>query len=667
MTIDQARQEMTRLRTAIDDHNYRYYVLHAPSVSDEEYDRLLRKLIELEGAFPSLITPDSPSQRVGSDLTKTFPTVRHLQPMMSLSNSYDEGDLKEFDRRVKELLEGSTYEYVCELKFDGVAISLIYEDGRLVRGLTRGDGEQGEDVTPNLKTIRSIPLRIDKPFVPSFEVRGEVLMFRDAFQAFNARRVEAGEPPFANPRNSSAGTLKLQDPREVAARPLKFFAYYLRSLGSREKLKGHYEGLETLKAMRFPVMESYRRCSGLAEVLDYCREWESRRLSLPFDIDGVVVKVNRFDQQDNLGATAKSPRWAIAFKFKAQQVETVVRDIVLQVGRTGTVSPVAELEPVFLAGSTISRATLHNEDFIAELDVRIGDTVVIEKGGDVIPKITQVVLAKRPGRSAKFRFPTKCPVCRHALSKDESAWRCENIACDAQVKRRIEHFSSRHAMDIENLGEAVVAQLVDAKLIHDFGDLYFLQAGPLLELERMGEKSVSNLLSAIEKSKQQSLERLIYALGIRYVGEESAHDLAKHFKTLDRLAKADDAVLIEVDGVGEKVASSVVAFFRNPDSLRVIGKLKKAGVRMVYQEDPQAAAVDKVFAGKIFVLTGTLPNLGRNEATKMIEMRGGKVSGSVSKKTDFVLAGDDAGSKLQKAKELGIPVIDEDQFRKMIS
>ncbi len=667
MTIDQARQEISRLRAAIDDHNYRYYVLNTPTVSDEEYDRLLRKLIELEGAFPSLITPDSPSQRVGSDLTKTFPTVRHVQPMMSLSNSYDESDLKEFDRRVRELLEEASYEYICELKFDGVAISLIYEEGRLVRGLTRGDGEQGEDVTPNLKTIRSIPLRIEKPPVPAFEVRGEVLMFRADFQAYNAKRVEAGEPPFANPRNSSAGTLKLQDPREVAARPLKFFAYYLRSLRSRETIRSHFDGLEKLKAMRFPVMDNYRRCAGLSDVLDYCREWESKRLSLPFDIDGVVVKVNRLDQQEVLGATAKSPRWAIAFKFKAQQVETVVRDIALQVGRTGTVSPVAELEPVFLAGSTISRATLHNEDFITELDIRIGDTVVIEKGGDVIPKVTQVVLGKRPKQSKKFRFPSRCPVCGHPLFKDESAWRCENLSCDAQVKRRIEHFSSRNAMDIENLGEAVVAQLVDAGLIHNFADLYFLKAEPLLELERMGEKSVSNLLAAIEKSKQQSLERLIYALGIRFVGEESAHDLAKHFKTLDRLEKADEAALLEVDGVGEKVASSVMTFFRNPDSQRVIEKLKKAGIRMDYQEDPQAAAVDKVFAGKTFVLTGTLPGLGRNEATKMIEIRGGKVSGSVSKKTDFVLAGDDAGSKLQKARELGVAVIDEEQFRKMMS
>lgn len=667
MTIDQARREISRLREALDDHNYRYYVLNAPTVSDEEYDRLLRKLIELENAYPSLITPDSPSQRVGSDLTKIFPTVRHVQPMMSLSNSYDENDLKEFDRRVRELLEQAPYEYVCELKFDGVAISLIYEEGRLVRGLTRGDGEQGEDVTPNLKTIRSIPLRIEKPVAPTFEVRGEVLMFRADFQAYNAKRVEAGEPPFANPRNSSAGTLKLQDPKEVADRSLKFFAYYLRSLGSRETIKSHFDGLEKLKAMRFPVMDSYRRCAGLSDVLDYCREWESKRLDLPFDIDGVVVKVNRLDQQEILGATAKSPRWAIAFKFKAQQVETVVRDIALQVGRTGTVSPVAELEPVFLAGSTISRATLHNEDFISELDIRIGDTVVIEKGGDVIPKVTQVVLGKRPKQSKPFRFPSRCPVCGHWLLKDESAWRCENLSCDAQVKRRIEHFSSRNAMDIENLGEAVVAQLVDAGLIHNVADLYFLKAEPLLELERMGEKSVSNLLAAIEKSKQQSLERLIYALGIRFVGEESAHDLAKHFKTLDRLEKADETALLEVDGVGEKVASSVMTFFRNPDTQRVIDQLKKAGVRMEYQEDPQAAAVDKVFAGKTFVLTGTLPNLGRNEATKMIEIRGGKVSGSVSKKTDFVLAGDDAGSKLQKARELGIAVIDEEQFRKMLS
>ncbi len=666
MTVESAEKEIARLRRVLDEHNYRYYVLNQPSIADEEFDRMMTRLIELENAHPSLITPESPSRRVGSDLTKNFPTVRHVQPMMSLSNSYDEQDLAEFDRRVRELLEGASYEYLCELKFDGVAISLIYERGRLVRGLTRGDGEQGEDVTPNLRTIRSIPLEIRKPVAESFEVRGEVLMYRTDFQALNQRRIDAGEAPFANPRNSSAGTLKLQDPREVATRPLRFLSYYLRTLGRRESLASHEDGLHALEEMRFPVMKTARKCPSLDAVMDYCREWESKRNDLPFDIDGVVVKVNKLSQQEILGATAKSPRWAIAFKFKAQQVETRVTDIALQVGRTGTISPVAELEPVFLAGSTISRATLHNEDFIREKDIRVGDYVWIEKGGDVIPKVTQVIESKRPSSARPFQFPTTCPVCGHEITRDESSRRCENLSCDAQVKRRIEHYSSRHAMDIANLGEAVVAQLVDAGLIHDCADLYMLKKSALVELERMGDKSAQNLLDAIEDSKSRSLERLLFGLGIRFVGEESAKDLAAHFKSLEVIQQANEAELLAVDGVGEKMAGSIAAFFRNPDSKRVLAKLVRAGVATRYREDPQAAGIRQVFAGKTFVLTGTLPTLSREEASKWIEWRGGKVSGSVSKKTDFVLAGEDAGSKLAKARELGVTVIDEETFQRMM-
>lgn len=660
-----AQDKINSLRTLIQEHDHNYYVLNQPTIPDEKYDTLMRELIELEMEHPELITPDSPTQRVGSDLTKSFPTVRHIQPMMSLSNTYSKEELDEFDRRVAELLEGQRYEYVCEMKFDGVAISLIYENGYLVRGVTRGDGEKGEDVTVNLKTIRSIPLNVGHK--GNLEIRGEVLMNREDFMQMNQRRTEAGEAPFANPRNSSAGTLKIQDPKQVASRPLKFFSYYLRSLGQSGSFKSHFESLKELEKLKFPVMNAYRLCKDIHEVFNFCREWEAKRDSLPFDIDGVVIKVNNFRQQETLGATAKSPRWAIAFKFKAQQVETKVLGITLQVGRTGVVSPVAELEPVFLAGSTISRVTLHNEDFISEKDIRIGDMVVIEKGGDVIPKISQVVLEKRSPASKKFKFPSKCPVCNTEIVKTEgeSAWRCENIACDAQVKKRIEHFCSRDAMDIDNLGEAVVAQLVDHRMIKDLADLYYLKMDALIELERMGKKSAQNLIDGIEKSKHQSLEKLIYALGIRFVGEESAKDLAKGFKTLEALMHTGEDVLLNIPGIGERTAHSIFQFFKNQKNLEVIAKLIKAGVNTKMTGD-SSRSFPQVFAGKTFVLTGTLPTFSRDEAKKMIEDRGGKVSGSVSKKTDYVLAGEEAGSKLTKAKEQGVAVIDEAEFQKMI-
>jgi DNA ligase (NAD+) len=660
------KDKIASLRALIHEHDYKYYVLNQPTISDEKYDSLMRQLIELEMQYPELITQDSPTQRVGSDLTKAFPTVRHVQPMMSLSNTYSKEELDEFDRRVKELLEGQKYEYVCEMKFDGVAISLIYNNGYLVRGVTRGDGDKGEDVTVNLKTIRSIPLHI--AYKGNLEIRGEVLMNREDFMQMNQRRTEAGDTPFANPRNSSAGTLKIQDPKEVAARPLKFFSYYLRSLGQSGSFKSHFESLKELEKLKFPVMNAYRLCKNIDEVFDFCREWEEKRDSLPFDIDGVVIKVNNFRQQETLGSTAKSPRWAIAFKFKAQQVQTKLLGITLQVGRTGVVSPVAELEPVFLAGSTISRVTLHNEDFIAEKDIRVGDTVVIEKGGDVIPKISQVVLDKRMTGSRKFKFPLKCPVCNTEIVKTEgeSAWRCENIACDAQVKKRIEHFCSRDAMDIENLGEAVVAQLVDHRLIRDFADLYYLKLESLIELERMGKKSAQNLIDGIEKSKHQSLEKLVYALGIRFVGEESAKDLAKFFKTLDSLMRAGDEELVNIQGIGGRTAHSIVQFFKNLKNIAVIEKLITAGVNAKIT-GASSQSFPQIFKDKAFVLTGTLPNYSRDDAKKMIEDRGGKVSGSVSKKTDFVLAGEEAGSKLANARELGVAVIDEVEFQRMIN
>jgi len=656
------------LRTALNEHNYRYYVLNQPSISDAEFDALLAELSALELHHPELITADSPTQRVGSDLTKNFPTVRHEVPMMSLGNTYNEEELRDFDRRVKEILETTKYTYVCELKFDGVAISLIYENGLFVRGVTRGDGEQGEDVSANLKTIRSIPLRIDEAQGYRFEVRGEVLMYRDDFEKMNERRFEAGEATFANPRNSSAGTLKLQDPKEVAKRPLKFCAYSLRAIKGRAEFKTHFDSLKMMKQWRFPVLDTFELCKNVDEVMQYCQRWEGKREKLPFEIDGVVVKVNDFAQQEILGATAKSPRWAIAYKFKARQQVTVVEDIRLQVGRTGIVSPVAELKPVFLAGSTIARVTLHNEDFIREKDIRIGDTVIIEKGGDVIPKIVSVVQEKRLRSAKPYEFPSKCPVCGSEIFKSdgEAAWRCENISCDAQVKKRIEHYCSRDAMDIENLGEAVVAQLVDNHLIKDFGDLYNIQEESLIELERMGKKSASNLINGIEKSKKQPLPKLIYALGIKFVGEESAKDLAKHFRSLGALMKSKVEELTAIEGIGERTALSVVHFFQNAANRTVIQKVISAGVQTKMAKTENSVRVDQIFAGKSFVLTGTLPKLTRNEAKELIESRGGKVSGSVSKKTDYVLAGDEAGSKLDKAKELKVKIVDEAQFIKMI-
>ncbi|KAB2878273.1 NAD-dependent DNA ligase LigA [bacterium] len=653
------------LRALIDQHDYKYYVLNRPDISDEKYDQLLKELVGLESKHPELITRDSPTQRVGSDLTKNFPTVPHIQPMMSLSNTYSKEELVEFDLRVGEVLEGHKYEYVCELKFDGVAISLIYEGGYLVRGVTRGDGEKGEDVTVNIKTIRSIPLSMENK--TRLEVRGEVLMYREDFMVMNQRRTESGEAAFANPRNSSAGTLKIQDPKEVAGRPLKFFSYYLRNLDPSANFKSHFDSLKELERLKFPVMKAHRVCKDIHQVFDFCKEWEEKRDTLPFDIDGVVIKVNNIRQQETLGATAKSPRWAIAYKFKAQQASTKVLGITLQVGRTGVVSPVAELEPVFLAGSTISRVTLHNEDFIREKDIRVGDLVVIEKGGDVIPKISKVMLEKRASSSKQFTFPKKCPVCNSEIIKTEgeAAWRCENMTCDAQIKKRIEHFCSRDAMDIENLGEAVVAQLVDRHLIRDVADLYLLRWEPLIDLERMGQKSASNLINGIEKSKHQSLEKLIYALGIRFVGEESAKDLAKHFKVLDKLMSANTDVLLQIQGIGERTANSVVQFFKNPKNIAVIQKLMSAGVNTKLTSS-SAKHVPQIFSGKTFVLTGTLPTHSRDAVKKMIEERGGKTSGSVSKKTDFVLAGEQAGSKLAKARELGIGVIDENEFIKMI-
>ncbi|MCI0708357.1 MAG: NAD-dependent DNA ligase LigA [Ignavibacteriae bacterium] len=662
------QKRVDALREKLREHDYRYYVLARPSISDEQYDKLMRELLELEQAYPSLAAPDSPSVRVGGEPTKEFPTVTHGAAMLSLSNTYNEEEVLDFDRRVKSLLGKEPYRYVCELKFDGVAISLVYEKGVLARGATRGDGTQGDDVTQNLKTIRSIPLRLvkEKKGLEDIEVRGEVFMERGEFQKMNEERELAGEKVFINPRNSAAGTLKLQDSKVVAQRPLKFFSYYLRP--EKVKLTSHYENLKLLKEFGFPVNEHARLCKNIDEVIEYWKEWEERREDLPYDIDGVVVKVDSLRQQDRLGATAKSPRWAIAFKFTARKKETVLKDIVVQVGRIGTITPVAELEPVFVGGSTVSRATLHNEDYIKELDIRIGDTVVVEKGGDVIPKVSAVVKDKRKSGTKPFQMPRTCPECGSKISRpdEEANYYCNNTECPAQVKARIEHFAHRGAMDIEGLGEAVVEQLVGLKFVYNYADLYDLQKkkSKLEGLERWGEKSVQNLLDGIEESKKKPFARVLFAIGIRHVGAGVAQLLVRHFLSIDKLMKASKEDIDDIPGVGPQIAESVAEFFEDKHNRAIVERLRKAGVQM--EEKISKAAKSSPVFGKSFVLTGGLETMTREEAKEQILALGGSVGSGVSKTTDYVIVGEGAGSKLDKAKKLGIKMIDEKEFKKLL-
>lgn len=658
---------MRELVDRLNHANVMYYVHHQPEISDYEYDMMLKELEALEAEHPESILADSPTRRVGSDLTKSFATVEHLERMMSLGNTYSETELRDFNRRVLEILDVRTVEYSCELKFDGVAVSLVYENGWLSRGVTRGDGVRGEDVTTNLKTIRSIPVRLntDTPALKDLEIRGEVLMFKKDFERMNLGRAERDEPLFANPRNSTAGTLKLQDPKEVAGRPLRFFGYSLRPLRESDFIKTQFESLTTLEQLQFPVKDGYCLAGNIDDVLEYCEKWETRRDDLPFEIDGVVVKVNNLAQQVTLGATAKAPRWAIAFKFKARQATSVVRDVLFQVGRTGTVTPVAVLDPVLLAGSTISRATLHNEEELNRLCLHRDDTVTIEKGGDVIPKIINVVESLRPKKTGRFRFATHCPVCETALTKDpdEAAWRCENVSCEAQRKKRIQHFASKDAMDIDQLGEALVDQLVSKALVKDFSDLYRLTTEDLEALDRMAEKSAANVLRAIEQSKTQPLDRFLFGLGIRFVGQGAARLISQHFRSLDNIAEADLETLTSVDGVGNKTAESVVHFFQNDQNLALLDRLRAAGL------DPKCRHADPkpvgAFRDKTFVLTGSLQRYSRGEAQALIERLGGKVTSSVSKKTDFVVVGSDPGSKYQKALDLKIPILDEEGLDEM--
>ncbi len=662
------KKEIENLREKLRHHEYLYYVLDEPEISDAAYDRMMNRLRELEAAHPELVTPDSPTVRVGGAPREGFSTVRHARPMLSLDNAFSYDALREWDRRVREGSGQEKIEYIAEHKFDGLSISLQYEDGVLARGVTRGDGTTGEDVTPNVKTIRSIPLRVDAAALKKiklradFEVRGEVMMTRKAFEALNRQQEQIGGKIFVNPRNSAAGAVRVLDPAVTAARRLDFFAYYLLVDGKVPFAK-HSESLQALKQLRFRASDDWKLCQGIEAVIAYCEEWDAKREKLPYEIDGVVIKVNSTAIQNELGYTAKAPRWAIAYKYPARQETTVVNDIIVQVGRTGTLTPVAVLEPVQVGGVTVSRSTLHNMDEIERLGLQIGDTVLIERAGEVIPHVLKVV---KEGKNRKpFRMPKHCPECGSAIHhvEGEVAYRCVNAACPAKRKESLLHFAGRHAMNIDGLGEKIVDQLVDKGLVKDVADLYSLKLEDLAALERMAEKSAQNLLDEIEASKKNSLARLIYALGIQFVGERTAQLLAEHFSSLEELAAAKEEQLLEVPEVGPKVAASIAEFFSEPANLKLIKKLNKAGVHPTAEK--RKVKSDK-FAGKSFVFTGGLANRSREEAGEIVQQHGGKVSGSVSKKTDYVVVGTDPGSKYDKAKELGVTILTEAEFEKLV-
>ncbi|WP_017754511.1 NAD-dependent DNA ligase LigA [Calidifontibacillus oryziterrae] len=659
MTRENTRRRLNELKELLNQYNYEYYTLDKPTVSDAEYDRLMQELMELEAQYPELITPDSPSQRVGGEPLAAFTKVQHTSPMLSLGNAFNEGDLRDFDRRIRQEV-GDQFSYICELKIDGLAVSLRYEKGIFLLGATRGDGVVGEDITYNLKTIKSIPLKLKNEI--NIEVRGEAYMPKRTFEELNKERETRGEELFANPRNAAAGSLRQLDPKIAAKRQLDMFVY---GIGENEAviLDSHSAGLDYLEQIGFKTNHERRRCASLENVLEFIEYWAEKRPSLPYEIDGIVIKVDSLEQQEQLGFTAKSPRWAIAYKFPAEEVVTRLIDIELSVGRTGVITPTAILEPVRVAGTTVKRASLHNEDLIREKDIKLGDFVTVKKAGDIIPEVVNVLEKRRTGEEKDFVMPSSCPECDSALVRleDEVALRCINPKCPAQIREGLIHFVSRNAMNIDGLGEKVIAQLFNENLIHDVADLYQLQRDELLRLERMGEKSVDNLLNAIEASKANSLERLIFGLGIRLVGEKAAKTLAQQFETIDRLQAATLEELTTIQDIGHKMADSIVTYFAKQEVKDLIEELKLNGVNMAYTgpKAVNATEIDSAFAGKTIVLTGKLEQLTRNEAKKEIEALGGKVTGSVSKSTDLVIAGTEAGSKLDKATQLGIEIWDE--------
>ena len=660
------KQKIQQLRAELTQHNYSYYVLDNPTISDYEFDMKLKELQELEAKHPEFFDPTSPTVRVGGEVTKNFETVVHENRMYSLDNSYSKEDLQDWEVRIKKMVDGPV-EYTCELKYDGASMNMIYEHGKLVRAVTRGDGFQGDDVTTNVKTIKSVPLQLKGDYPEKFEIRGEIILPIEGFNKMNEERIEIGEEPYRNPRNTASGSLKLQDSSEVAKRPLECLLYSL--MGGQLGFSTQFEGLQKARDWGFKVPKEAKLAKSLEEVFEYIDYWDQHRHDLPYEIDGVVVKVNSFYQQEELGYTAKSPRWAMAYKFKAEQVSTRLNNISYQVGRTGAITPVANLEPVLLAGTIVKRASLHNADQIEKLDIRVGDEVFVEKGGEIIPKIIAVDLTKRPLNSQPTNYIKECPECGTELVRQdgEAQHYCPNYnGCNPQIIGRIEHYISRKAMDIEGLGGETVALLVNQGLINNYSDLYELTREQVIPLERMAEKSAENLINGIEASKHIPFERVLYALGIRYVGETVAKKLAKHYKSIEKISMASQNDLVNVDEIGVKIAESVVAFFASEENQRIISRLKEFGVQMEISAEKLANQSDKL-KGLIFVVSGVFETVSRDELKQLIEDNGGKVSSSISSKTSFVVAGENMGpSKKQKAESLGVSIISEAQFLQKI-
>ncbi len=667
MTIQEARQRVEQLCNALDKHNYSYYVLANPSISDFEYDTLMRELQDIEALFPELQNASSPSQRVGSDISEEFTQVEHRYPMLSLGNTYSEEEVREFDQRVRKLLAGEEPEYICELKFDGTAINLIYKNGVLVQAVTRGDGIKGDDVTANVKTIRSIPLKLHGNDFPSdFEMRGEIILTHKAFEKMNDTRASKGEPLFANPRNAAAGTLKLQNSAEVARRGLDCYLYY--ALGDELPYESHHENLIKAKEWGFKISEFSKKCSSVDEVFEFIHHWDTARKALPFDTDGVVLKVNSYAQQESLGFTAKIPRWAIAYKFKAEQAFTRLLSVDFQVGRTGAVTPVANLEPVYLAGTTVKRASLHNKDQIQLLDLHMGDMVIVEKGGEIIPKIVGVDIKQRPLQAAPVEFLTHCPECGSELFRpeDEARHFCPNDqGCPPQIVGRMVHFISRDAMNIDGLGEETIELLYRQGLASTPADLYDLKLEHLLPLDRMGAKSASNIVSSIETSKEVPFSRVLFALGIRYVGKTTAKKLAEHFRTIEALESASFEELTAVDEVGERIAGSIQRFFSDLRAINLVERLKKANLCMLLPQKSSQAISEKL-KGFTFVISGTFPDISRDSLKEIIEQHGGKMLAAVSGNLNYLVAGEKIGpAKLKKANDLGVNIISKEELYNM--
>jgi DNA ligase (NAD+) len=667
MKSTEARYKIDQLRKELEDHNYKYYVLTRPEISDFDFDMKLRELEKLEAEFPEFADPYSPTQRVGSDISKAFEQVEHRYPMLSLSNAYSEGEIIDFDNRIKKLI-GEDFEYVCELKFDGSSISLLYENGKLVRAVTRGDGVKGDDVTSNVRTIRSIPLVLRGADYPEvFEIRGEIVMPFRVFEELNKQREEAGEPLFANPRNSAAGTLKMQDPSIVASRKLD--AYFYSLMGDNLPADGHFENLKKASEWGFRISDATRICRNLDEVFNYLHKWDLERHKVPVATDGVVIKVNSRRLQEELGFTAKSPRWAVAYKFKAESAATILKSVSYQVGRTGAVTPVANLDPVQIAGTVVKRASLHNADIIKNLDLHLNDTVFVEKGGEIIPKITGVDAEKRHPMALPVEFIEKCPECGTPLVRNdgEAAHYCPNeTGCPPQIKGKMEHFVSRKAMDIDGLGQETLELLYNQGLAKSIADLYLLKKEQLSGLERMGEKSAQRILDGLEESKKAPFERVLFALGIRYVGETVAKKLAKEVHSIDNLRRKTKEELTEIDEIGDRIAESILDFFSKPAHLEMIEFLKKQGLQLQLSEEVLSNRTEKL-KGLSIVISGTFEKHSRDELKQLIEQNGGKNVGSISKKTNYVLAGENMGpSKLEKAEKLGIPIISEEVFLKML-